>query len=95
MSRYVPVVARTRKVPTWKMTPVELAKVWAEHYGYLRCGNWISRPDMVAVAGGYEELAVKLTAKGFIKEGVGIDWRRSYLRGARLERATRPAQARR
>lgn len=94
MSRYVPVVAKTRSVGTWQMTPVELAKVWAEHYGYLRCGQWISRPDKVAVAEGYGELANKLLAKRYIVEGVGIDWRRSA-RNPRLERATRPKGARR
>lgn len=73
---------------TWTMTSTELARVFAEHFGYTVKGNWIQSPAGTPVACGWGHFAQKLTAKGWIKQGSGIDWRRAG-ETPRLRRATK------
>lgn len=63
---------------TWEMTAEELAKVWAEHFGYTgHAGGWIHRPDGTPVCQGWTALAEILTRRGWIRVTYGIDWRAS------------------
>lgn len=73
---------------TWEMTEVELARVFAEHFGYTRRGNWISRPDGVAVGCGWDHFAQRLRQRGWIRVGQGVNWRAAG-EHPRLARATR------
>lgn len=68
--------------PTTQQTRVELARVWADHFGYvvLYGSNWIYSPInglgyRDAIACGWEELAAALERSDWIKEGVGVNWR--------------------
>ena len=70
----------TRYKSTWEMSRVELARVFAEHYGYATTvadGGWIRRPDGTAVAQGWKSFADRIAARGWIREGVGVDWARA------------------
>lgn len=61
---------------TRKMTAEELAKVFAEHFGYAgRPGGWIYDPQGVNVAHGWAPFAELLSQRGWIKTGEGINWR--------------------
>jgi hypothetical protein len=78
-------------VPTWEATRVDLARRFATVHGYTaRSGGWIYRPDGVPVAHGWAAFADRLVARGWIREGVGIDWARAAL-NPNLTRATRKA----
>lgn len=67
-------------VTTAHMTKVELARVWADHYGYtttVRDAGWIRDPQGRAIVQGWAAFADKLASRGFIRVGKGIDWRRT------------------
>lgn len=73
------------RVPTWEMRPVELARVFADHYGYrTSSGGWIYDPEGHPVAHGWQSFADTLAARGWIVEGKGIAWTRATWAGARL-----------
>lgn len=67
-------------VPTWKMTRVELARVWADHYGYgVRPGsNWIYSPTGRPVRGGWAAFAELLVSIGYVVPDRGIDWQLAW-----------------
>lgn len=70
----------SRTPPTWKADKIALARIFAEHFGWTRTGNWISIPmpsGPRAVACGWEHLADRLIKHGFITVGVGINWRKA------------------
>lgn len=73
---------------TWEMSPTELARTFAAHFGYTVNGNWIKSPTDRAVACGWEHFAKRLTAKGWIQQGSGINWRKAGENPV-LSRATR------
>lgn len=77
-----------RSVGTWAMTKVELARIFADHFGYTLHTNWLARPDGVAVACGWQDFADALERRGWIKVGSGVDWRRAgeHPRLPRVER---------
>ena len=63
---------------TSQMNAIELARVWAEHFGYTaRTGGWIYRPDGTPVVQGWDMLAKVLTSRKFVVVGQGINWRAS------------------
>lgn len=65
-------------VPTWKMTKVELARVWAAHHGFAgRNGGWIYSPSGRPMAHGWDSFADFLVNARVIVPGQGIDWTRS------------------
>jgi hypothetical protein len=65
-----------RRQATWHMSEVELAHVWADHFGYTgRPGGWIYSPAGRPVAHGWAALARELSSRGWIREGSGINWR--------------------
>lgn len=66
-----------RAISTSQMTAVELAKCWAQHFGYYGgTGGWIYRPqDDKNVVQGWELFAEILQQRGYIEVGVGIHWR--------------------
>lgn len=84
-------VRLTSTRPTWRMTRVELARVFAEHFGWTVRGNWIRDERGVAVAVGWDMVADRLAARGWIAEGVGVNWRRAGA-SPRLPRVTRNAR---
>jgi hypothetical protein len=60
------------------MSAVELARVFAEHFGYTVHGNHIQRPgDGRSVAVGWDQFAQKLTSRWWIAVGHGVNWRRA------------------
>lgn len=64
--------------PTWRMSASQLARVFADHFGFTgRKGGWIYSPAGRPVAHGWDSFAARLAARGWIKPGVGIDWRRA------------------
>lgn len=66
--------------PTWEMTRIDLARTFAAVHGYTTTvadGGWIRRPDGTAVAQGWAAFADRLAARGWIREGVGVDWARA------------------
>lgn len=70
--------------PTWKMSAVELARVWAEQFGYRgNSGGWIgydnARGGWVPVAHGWSAFAALLARRNYVAVGQGVDWRRTYL----------------
>lgn len=80
-----------RSVPTWRMRAVELAREFAAHYGWtVRAGGWIYDGRGRPVAQGWDTLAGKLAGRGWIIEGVGINWRGAGERPA-LPRPSRSA----
>jgi hypothetical protein len=63
---------------TWQMSATELARVWADHFGYEgRPGGWIYDPRGRPVAHGWDEFTARLQRRGFIVRGQGINWRAS------------------
>lgn len=65
-----------KSVPTWRMAPVELARVFADHFGWAgRSGGWIYDQNGRPVAHGWASLASRLAALGWIQRGVGVNWR--------------------
>jgi hypothetical protein len=68
-----------RNRPTWQMNRVELARVFADHFGYTTShrSNCIYDPAGKAVAQGWHSFASKLVNLGLIAEGTGINWRRA------------------
>ena len=74
--------ARTK--PTWRMTRIELAKVWAEHTGihsHRNGGGWLyfPRSDRPYVQG-WERLADQLEASGLLVVGRGLNWSKGVSR---------------
>jgi hypothetical protein len=70
----MPYVRRT--VSTSQMTDVELAAVWAEHYGWKGLdGGWIADDLGIPVVQGWADLTRWLTDLGFIEVGKGVMWR--------------------
>lgn len=68
------------KAPTWEMSRIDLARTFAAVHGYTTTvadGGWIRRPDGTAVAQGWAAFADRLAARGWIREGIGIDWARA------------------
>jgi hypothetical protein len=64
---------------TWTMTAVELARVFADHFGYTTSprSNWVYDPAGRPVACGWHEFAARLQTRGWIRVGVGVNWRRA------------------
>jgi hypothetical protein len=61
---------------TWKMSRQELAKVFAEHFGFTgRLGGWIYSPTGQPITQGWDSFASKLQQRGWIIQGTGINWR--------------------
>lgn len=87
----MPTDTSTTRTATWNMTSIQLARVFAEHFGYSVKGNWIHSPAGVAVACGWEDFAAKLAARGWTRVGQGVNWRHAG-ESPRLPRATRTAQ---
>lgn len=76
--RMTPVVNRSRK-GVWDMTAEELARVVAEHRGYLAgVGGWLYTADHTPVVQGYSALAKDLEERGIIVVGRGIAWQRNH-----------------
>lgn len=76
--------ARVRRVGTWQMTRLELARVVAEHLGWRgAAGGWIYDQGGRPVAHGWAGLAALLERRGWIVVGSGVNWRRMTLGGAR------------
>jgi hypothetical protein len=66
---------RTPNRPTWLMTEAELARVVAKHFGWEgRKGGWVYDDRGVPVAHGWSELGQRMASRGWIKEGVGVNW---------------------
>lgn len=66
--------------PTYQMSAVELARVWAHHHGlYASRSGWI-RKGSDPITQGYADLARHLTRAGVILTG-GIDWRAGDAQG--------------
>lgn len=67
-------------VPTWEMTNVELARVWADHYGYgvRPRSNWIYGPTGRPVRAGWEAFAALLVSIGYVVPERGIDWQLTW-----------------
>lgn len=64
-------------VHTNRMTLVQLARVWADHFGYeARSGGWVYDETGHPVAHGWESFAGRLAARAYIEVGVGVHWRR-------------------
>lgn len=62
---------------TWSMPARDLARVVANHQGWITDGGWImdaSVTPIVPIAQGYDELALVLTDCAITVEGLGIDW---------------------
>jgi hypothetical protein len=73
---------KVRNVPTWRMTDVELARVWAAQNGIVgKAGGWLYDAKGKPLVQGYTGLARILTRKGIIQVGVGIHWLRSHRLG--------------
>lgn len=68
-------------VPAWEMTDVELARVWAAHYGYgvRPRSNWIYTPAGRPVRDGWVSFAALLVQLGYVTPGRGIDWRAAHV----------------
>jgi hypothetical protein len=69
-------------VLTSQMTAVELARVFADHYGYgvRPRSNWIYDKLGRPVEDGWVSFASYLERLGYIKVGVGVLWRAADLR---------------
>jgi hypothetical protein len=68
-------IPRVRNVPSWEMTRVELARVFALIHGFKGMpSGWISDSDGVFVAHGWVAFADRLEARGWIQEGKGVFW---------------------
>lgn len=69
-------------IPTWEMTRVELARVWADHFGYgvRPRSNWIYTPTGIPVRPGWEAFADLLVQLGYITPERGIHWLASHWR---------------
>ena len=74
-------------VLTSRMTAVELARVFADHYGYgthrggtLSQGGWIYDKLGRPIEQGWVSFASYLERLGYIKVGVGVLWRAADLR---------------
>lgn len=68
--------SRSRK-PTWEMDARELARVVAEHRGYMTEGSGhIYTADGEHVCHGYGQLAERLERRGVIVPGKGVNWQR-------------------
>lgn len=67
-------------VPTWEMTNVELARVWADHFGYgvRPRSNWVYTPSGVPVRPGWESFAELLVRLGYIVPNRGVDWMHAH-----------------
>lgn len=70
------VVGVRSTVPTWEMTTVELARVWADHFGYgvRPRSNWIYTPAGRPVRPGWVAFADLLVQLGYIVPERGVDW---------------------
>jgi hypothetical protein len=63
---------------TWQMTKTELARVFAEHFGWRHSsGGWIVNAAGEPICQGWENLADALTGRGWIRVGEGVNWRRA------------------
>lgn len=75
-----------RNVLTSRMTEVELARIFADHYGYgvrttgIVKSNWIYDQLGRPIECGWVSFAKYLTQLGYIKVGVGVLWRMADLR---------------
>lgn len=58
------------------MRPTELARVFADHFAYTVRGNWIVDERGTPVGGGWEHFAARLEQRSWIRQGVGVHWRR-------------------
>ena len=74
-------------VLTSRMTLVELARIFADHYSYgvhrggtLSQGGWIYDKLGRPIEHGWASFAQYLERLGYIKEGVGVLWRHADLR---------------
>lgn len=68
-------MSRTTKA-SWDMNKVELAKIFAEHFGFTgKLGGWIYSPAGQPVAHGWDQFASRIARRGWIKTGSGINWR--------------------
>lgn len=74
-------------VLTSRMTEVELARIFADHYGYgthrggtNSQGGWIYDKLGRPIEHGWVSFARYLAQLGYIKEGVGVLWRHADLR---------------
>lgn len=67
-----------RRVGTWQMSAVELARVVAAHYGWRGgAGGWIYDDRGAPIVQGWQGLAALLERRGVLRVGVGVNWRRA------------------
>jgi hypothetical protein len=70
-----------RQKPTYMMSDLELARVWAHHHGlYASRSGWL-RKGSDPITQGYVDLASILARAGVIVPGSGIDWRAGDAQG--------------
>jgi hypothetical protein len=70
------VASLERRMGTWEMSPVELAKVYAVHVGhYGAAGGWIYSASHKPLAQGWAAYADRLVQRRVIVPGRGINWR--------------------
>lgn len=61
---------------TRRMNAEQLARVWAEHFGYQgRQGGWIYDDRGRPVVQGWAGFAARLADRGYIRTGEGVNWR--------------------
>lgn len=69
-------MTRIPRKGTWQMSAVDLARVFARHFGWTgRPGGWIYTTDGRPICQGWDNLAEALTSRGWIRVGAGVDWR--------------------
>lgn len=75
-------ITGVRDRPTWELTTVELARVWADHYGYgvRPRSNWIYTPHGSPVRPGWEAFAELLVQLGYVVPERGIHWQLAWTR---------------
>lgn len=57
-------------------TAEQLARAWADHFGYqAKRGGWIYDDKDRPVVQGWASFGQRLRARGYITPGVGVNWR--------------------
>jgi hypothetical protein len=63
-------------ISTGRMTAEQLARVWADHFGYqAKAGGWIYDDRGRPVVQGWDGFVRRLVVRAYIQPGTGVNWR--------------------